>query len=82
MVAGPNRSGTGDTACRRHVPIGSKVPAGSASNPPAVDGPDNRVQITKIATTQAPELLDLPGVGAITAAVVLTIWSYLGQIRS
>jgi len=43
---------------------------------------DNRVQITRIVTTQAPELLDLPGVGAITAAVILTVWSHPGRIRS
>ena len=43
---------------------------------------DNRDQITEIVTGQAPELLDLPGVGAITAAVILTVWSHPGRIRS
>jgi len=43
---------------------------------------DNREQITGLVTAQAPELLDLPGVGAITAAVILTVWSHPGRIRS
>jgi transposase len=43
---------------------------------------DNRDQITTIVTAEAPELLALPGVGAITAAVILTVWSHPGRIRS
>ena len=43
---------------------------------------DNREQITGLVTAQAPELLDLPGVGAVTAAVILTVWSHPGRIRS
>lgn len=43
---------------------------------------DNRDAITALVTAQAPELLDLPGVGAITAAVILTVWSHPGRIRS
>ena len=43
---------------------------------------DNREQISELVATQAPELLDLPGVGAITAAVILTVWSHPGRIRS
>lgn len=43
---------------------------------------DNRDQLTELVATQAPELLDLPGVGAITAAVILTVWSHPGRIRS
>ena len=43
---------------------------------------DNRQQITELVAAQAPELLDLPGVGAITAAVILTVWSQPGRIRS
>lgn len=44
----------------------------------------NRDQITTIveAEAEAPELLDLPGVGAVTAAIVLTVWSHPGRIRS
>ena len=42
----------------------------------------NRRQITGLVTPTAPELLDLPGVGAVTAAVVLTVWSHPGRIRS
>lgn len=43
---------------------------------------DNRVQITRLVAAQAPELLNLSGVGAITAAVILTVWSHPGRIRS
>ncbi|MBM9464926.1 IS110 family transposase [Aeromicrobium sp. YIM 150415] len=42
----------------------------------------NRTQISQIVTRQAPELLHLHGVGPITAAVVLTVWSHPGRIRS
>lgn len=42
----------------------------------------NRTDITVLVEAQAPELLDLPGVGAITAAIVLTVWSHPGRIRS
>lgn len=42
----------------------------------------NREQLTAIVTDQAPELLELPGVGAITAAVVLCVWSHPGRVRS
>lgn len=43
---------------------------------------DNRTETTKLVAAQAPELLALSGVGAITAAVVLTVWSHPGRIRS
>jgi transposase len=33
-------------------------------------------------TTQAPQLLTLPGVGAVVAATVLLAWSHPGRIRS
>lgn len=42
----------------------------------------NRADITTLVEAQAPELLALPGVGAITAAIVLTVWSHPGRIRS
>jgi len=42
----------------------------------------NRADITLLVTAEAPELLALPGVGAVTAAVVLTVWSHPGRIRS
>ncbi|MCP2256024.1 Transposase IS116/IS110/IS902 family protein [Prauserella aidingensis] len=42
----------------------------------------NRYDITALVEAQALELLDLPGVGAITAAIVLTVWSHPGRIRS
>jgi transposase len=42
----------------------------------------NRAEITALVDAQAPELLDLAGVGAITAAIVLTVWSHPGRIRS
>jgi transposase len=43
---------------------------------------DNREQITTLVSASAPELLELPGVGAVTAAVILTVWSHPGRIRS
>jgi transposase len=43
---------------------------------------ENRTEITRLVAAEAPELLELPGVGAITAAVILTVWSHPGRIRS
>lgn len=43
---------------------------------------DNRASITALVTLEAPELLELHGVGAVTAAIILTVWSYPGRIRS
>ena len=43
---------------------------------------DNRATITDLVDAQAPELLALHGVGAITAAIVLTVWSHPGRIRN
>lgn len=42
----------------------------------------NRDEITVLVRSWAPELLQLPGVGAITAAVILTVWSHPGRIRT
>ncbi|NHN57460.1 IS110 family transposase [Calidifontibacter sp. DB0510] len=42
----------------------------------------NATQIHQIVTAQAPELLDLYGVGPINAAIILTVWSHPGRIRS
>ena len=42
----------------------------------------NRTQLTELVTTHAQALLAMPGVGAVTAAVVLTVWSHPGRIRS
>ena len=42
----------------------------------------NRAQIHTLVTQQAPELLDMPGLGPITAAVILAVWSHPGRIRS
>lgn len=43
---------------------------------------DNRARITELVAAQAPELTDLAGVGAVTAAVILCAWSHPGRIRS
>lgn len=43
---------------------------------------DNRASITDLVAVQAPELLELHGVGAITAAIILTVWSHPGRIRT
>lgn len=42
----------------------------------------NRDQLTAIVTDRAPALLAMPGVGAVTAAVVLCVWSHPGRVRS
>lgn len=43
---------------------------------------DNEQQMTRLATSVAPELLDLYGVGPASAAVILAAWSYPGRIRT
>ncbi|MDN5746410.1 MAG: IS110 family transposase [Nocardioidaceae bacterium] len=42
----------------------------------------NHTSLTAIVEDRAPELLALPGVGAITAAVILCVWSHPGRVRS
>jgi transposase len=42
----------------------------------------NREQITVLVTEHAPRLLEMTGVGAITAAIIMTVWSHPGRIRS
>lgn len=42
----------------------------------------NREQVTKLVTDHAPALLEMVDVGAVTAAVVMTVWSHPGRIRS
>jgi transposase len=42
----------------------------------------NHTALHQAVTTQAPQLLALPGVGAVVAATVLLAWSHPGRIRS
>lgn len=42
----------------------------------------NREQITTLISDHVPVLLEMPGIGAVTAAVVMTVWSHPGRIRS
>ncbi len=42
----------------------------------------NRDQLTAIVAARAPKLLAMRGVGAVTAAVVLCVWSHPGRVRS
>lgn len=42
----------------------------------------NHTALHEAVTMQAPQLLDLPGVGAVVAATVLLAWSHPGRIRS
>lgn len=42
----------------------------------------NREQVTKLVSDHAPVLLDMTGVGAVTAAVIITVWSHPGRVRS
>lgn len=44
----------------------------------------NREQVTKLVTEHAPVLLDMTGVGAVTAAVIMTVWRaypFPGRVR-
>lgn len=43
---------------------------------------DNADQIKTLVHDQAPILLEQPGIGPVTAAIVLTVWSHPGRIRS
>lgn len=42
----------------------------------------NRHEVTKLVEARAPELLTMPGIGAITAAVILCVWSHPGRVRT
>lgn len=42
----------------------------------------NRDKISALVEAHDPELLELPGVGAVTAAVILVVWSHPGRVRS
>lgn len=42
----------------------------------------NREQLTTLVTEHAPILLEMTGVGAVTAAVIMAVWSHPGRIRS
>ncbi len=42
----------------------------------------NREQLTALVTDHAPVLLDMVGVGAVTAGAIMTVWSHPGRIRS
>lgn len=42
----------------------------------------SREQITALVSQHAPALLNMTGVGAVTAAVIMTVWSHPGRIRS
>jgi transposase len=42
----------------------------------------NHTALNEAVTAQAPQLLTLPGVGAVVAATVLMAWSHPGRIRS
>ncbi len=43
---------------------------------------DNNKTLHALVTEHAPDLLNEPGIGPYTAAVILTAWSYPGRIRS
>jgi transposase len=42
----------------------------------------NRADITRLTSQDTPQLLELPGVGAVVAATVLLAWSHPGRVRS
>lgn len=43
---------------------------------------DNRRALDTMVDAQAPQLLQMPGVGAVVAATVLVAWSHPGRVRS
>lgn len=43
---------------------------------------DNRKSLDTIVGDLAPELCELPGVGSVVAAAVLTAWSHPARVRS
>ncbi len=43
---------------------------------------DNRKALDSAIEGTAPELCELPGVGSVVAACVLTAWSHPGRVRS
>jgi len=42
----------------------------------------NREQVTTLVSDHAPVLLNMTGVGAVTAAVIMAVWSHPGRVRS
>lgn len=42
----------------------------------------NQVKLTELTTEHTPSLLAMHGVGAVTAAIIMTVWSHPGRIRS
>lgn len=42
----------------------------------------NNTALNRAVTIQAPQLLELPGVGPVVAAIVLQAWSHAGRVRS
>lgn len=43
---------------------------------------DNAARIKTLVQAQAPILLDQPGIGPVTAAIILTVWSHPGRVRN
>ncbi len=69
----------------REEPLGPRVGRAEAVHLAkrirALDGElsQNRVALTELVEAHAPQLLQLPGIGAVTAAVVLAAWAYPGS---
>jgi transposase len=49
---------------------------------PAGEAAGLRAELERLVAAVAPWLLELPGVGPISAAQVLVSWSYAGRLRS
>lgn len=43
---------------------------------------DNQQRLSALVAEHAPALLEMPGIGPVTAATVLTVWSHPGRFRS
>lgn len=78
-VAGWRRREDSLAASRLLGPKRSGLPSASSCSTTTLSS--NRADITALVDVQAPELLDLPGVATIPAAIVLTVWSHPGRIR-
>ena len=72
----------------RDEPLGASVARGEAIRLSKriitldTDLKANRTQLTSLVNEHAPTLVAMHGVGAVTAAAVMTVWSHPGRIRS
>jgi transposase len=67
----------------RHSACAAKVSATNQLKALIVGAPEElRAELERLVAAGAPWLLELPGVGPISAAQVLVSWSYAGRLRN